>query len=165
MYQRILVPLKLTDSDVDILAHAAGLGRLTGGALTLCYVAHTHSRDASTTMLDRARRELDERARELRAQGLTVDVALETGEPAEGILRVARAVDADLIVMASHGHNPVRHFLLGSVTEAVVRSDTFPVLLVRPLGPAVGTAKSGPTEPPTESPAERPPTVPPDARA
>ena len=138
MYQRILVPLKLADSDQAILEHAAGLGRLTGGSLILCYVAHTHSRDASTTMHDRARRELDERAQEFRAQGLTVDVVLETGEPAEGILRVARSVDADLIVMASHGHNPVRHLLLGSVTEAVVRSDTIPVLLVRPLGPASG---------------------------
>jgi nucleotide-binding universal stress UspA family protein len=146
MYQRILVPLKMADGDQVVLEHAAGIGRLTGGALILCYVAHTHSRDASTTLRDRARRELDERARELRAQGLKVDVVLETGEPAEGILRVARSVDADLIVMASHGHSQVRHFLLGSVTEAVVRSDTFPVLLVRPGGndeqPARVSAKS-----------------------
>jgi nucleotide-binding universal stress UspA family protein len=135
MYQRILVPLKLADGDQTILDHAAALGLLTGGSLTLCYVAHTHSRDAAATLHDRAQRELDEQARELRAQGLHVDVVLDMGEPADGILRVARAIDADLIVMASHGHSQVRHFLLGSVTDAVVRSDTFPVLLVRPLGP------------------------------
>jgi nucleotide-binding universal stress UspA family protein len=136
MYQRILVPLKLADGDRTILDHAAALARLTGGSLTLCYVAHTHSRDATATLHDRAQSELDERARELRAQGLHVDVLLERGEPADGILQAARALDADLIVMASHGHSQVRHFLLGSVTDAVVRSDTFPVLLVRPLGQA-----------------------------
>jgi nucleotide-binding universal stress UspA family protein len=146
MYQRILVPLKLTGSDQAILEHAAALGRLTGGTLILCYVAHTHSRDASTTMHDRAQRELDARARELRDLGLTVDVVLETGEPAEGILRVAHSVDAQLIIMASHGHSQVRHFLLGSVTEEIVRSDAIPVLLVRPGGPAGSTGpESGAT--------------------
>lgn len=137
MYQRILVPLKLTDTDQAILEHASSLVRLTGGTLILCYVAHTHSRDASTTLQDRARRELDEYARAFREQGLTVDVVIEPGEPAEGILRVARAVDADLIIMASHGHSQVRHFLLGSVTEEIARRVAIPVLLVRPGGPEI----------------------------
>ena len=73
-------------------------------------------------------------------------MVLESGEPADGILRAARAVDADLIVMASHGHSQVRHFLLGSVTEAVARSDTFPVLLVRPSEQAASKVESPPTE-------------------
>jgi nucleotide-binding universal stress UspA family protein len=135
MYQRILVPLKLTDTDQAVLEHAASLARLTGGTLILCYVAHTHSRDASTTLQDRARGELNEHAREFREQGLKADVVIEPGEPAEGILRVAHAVDADLIIMASHGHSQVRHFLLGSVTEEIARRVTIPVLLVRPGGP------------------------------
>ena len=87
MYQRILVPLKLAGGDQTIVDHAAALARLTGGSMTLCYVAHTHSRDAATTLRDRAQRELDARAGELRAQGSWSTWCLESGEPAAGILR------------------------------------------------------------------------------
>jgi len=50
---------------------------------------------------------------------------------AEGILDLAEASEADVIVMASHGRGGVRRLVLGSVTDKVLRGSTHPLLIVR----------------------------------
>lgn len=52
------------------------------------------------------------------------------GKPADQIVATADAVDADLIVIATHGLSGWRKFLFGSVTEKVVRRSPCPVLTV-----------------------------------
>jgi nucleotide-binding universal stress UspA family protein len=51
--------------------------------------------------------------------------------PADGILRLAEEVDADLIVVGTHGRRGFRRFLLGSVAEMVIREAPCPVLVAR----------------------------------
>ena len=53
------------------------------------------------------------------------------GHPAETIVHVAQERAADLIVMGTHGRTGLRHALLGSVAEKVVRLAPCPVLTVR----------------------------------
>jgi universal stress protein A len=57
------------------------------------------------------------------------DVA--AGPPAETIVRVAQERGADLIVMGTHGRTGLRHALIGSVAEKVVRLAPCPVLVTR----------------------------------
>jgi len=52
-------------------------------------------------------------------------------DPGEVILEFAREVDADLIVMGTHGRRGARRLLLGSVAEHLLRRSELPVLLVR----------------------------------
>ena len=63
------------------------------------------------------------------------DVSVETvvldGNPYERILDYADETDADLVVMGTHGRTGVDRYLLGSVTEKVVRTSDVPVLTVR----------------------------------
>jgi nucleotide-binding universal stress UspA family protein len=47
------------------------------------------------------------------------------------IIEVASEVEADLIVMGTHGHTGLTHLLIGSVAEHVVRHSRIPVLTVR----------------------------------
>jgi len=54
-----------------------------------------------------------------------------TGRPAEEIANYAKEVKADMIVMTTHGHSGVKHVILGSTTEAVLRHASCPVLSVR----------------------------------
>jgi len=54
-----------------------------------------------------------------------------TGDPADGIVRMAEELAVDLIVMATHGRTGLPHLLLGSVAEKVVRHAPCPVLTVR----------------------------------
>ena len=53
------------------------------------------------------------------------------GEPAPNILRLAKDIDADLIIMGTHGRTGLKHLLYGSVAEVVVRKAACPVLTVR----------------------------------
>jgi nucleotide-binding universal stress UspA family protein len=69
------------------------------------------------------------------AQSLGDDIPVETvvlrGNPYERILDYSEENDADLIVMGTHGRTGVDRYLLGSVTEKVVRTSDVPVLTVR----------------------------------
>lgn len=53
------------------------------------------------------------------------------GRPADEILAYANAVNAEMIVMATHGYSGVKHLALGSTTEAVVRQAECPVMSIR----------------------------------
>lgn len=54
-----------------------------------------------------------------------------SGEPAPEIARAAKANGADLILMATQGRTGLAHLLMGSVTEAVLRTAPVPVLALR----------------------------------
>ena len=53
------------------------------------------------------------------------------GHPSEAIVQYAGECAASLIVMTTHGYSGVRHMLLGSTTEAVLRHASCPVLSIR----------------------------------
>jgi len=57
---------------------------------------------------------------------------LEVGDPRTVIDEMAEVIDADLIIMGTHGRRGLSRMLLGSVAESVVRSAPCPVLTVRP---------------------------------
>jgi nucleotide-binding universal stress UspA family protein len=132
MYDHILVPLKGDATDGPIVAHAGAVARMSGGTLILLRVVHAHTRDEFTFLEGEAHTYLDKQAAALKADRVQADTKVMQGEPAPAIVAAARDGHAELIVMATHGHREVRHVLVGSVTEDVLRSSTTPVLLVRP---------------------------------
>jgi len=67
-------------------------------------------------------------------EGMPVTITVAAGDPAYEILRLAKELEADVIVIATHGHGGWRRFLFGSVAEKVVRLVEIPVLVVH--GPA-----------------------------
>jgi nucleotide-binding universal stress UspA family protein len=71
-----------------------------------------------------------------RSIGVTVDFLVWEGDPGESIIEAATAESADMIVVDSHGRGTVGRFLIGSVSDHVVRNAQCPVLVVRPGGPA-----------------------------
>jgi nucleotide-binding universal stress UspA family protein len=54
------------------------------------------------------------------------------GAPFVEIIRYAKEQDIDLIVLGTHGRTGLKHVLLGSVAENVVRKASCPVLTIRP---------------------------------
>ena len=62
------------------------------------------------------------------SEGLTFKRLLVKGDPAEQILLCANSERADLIVMPTHGFDPIRRFLLGSVASKVLHGAEIPVL-------------------------------------
>lgn len=65
-------------------------------------------------------------------QGVTVDLMHEIDDsPAEAIVRAAKRLGCDLIVMSSHGRRGARRLILGSQTAEVVTTTDIPVLVIR----------------------------------
>ena len=64
--------------------------------------------------------------------GTRVDLAsiLVEGDPRETVLEAAEEVDADLVIMGTHGRRGLRRALMGSVAESVVRECARPVMTV-----------------------------------
>jgi nucleotide-binding universal stress UspA family protein len=73
---------------------------------------------------------LEEAQLYLEAYEIEVEPLLNDGEPAEKILSTAEENNIDLICMGAYGYN-IREFLLGSITEHVMREALCPVLLYR----------------------------------
>jgi nucleotide-binding universal stress UspA family protein len=67
---------------------------------------------------------------EIAQDGIKVSLHEPTGAVAEEILNQADALDADLIVMGTHGHGAMYNLLVGSATKGVLKHSTRPVLLV-----------------------------------
>lgn len=69
----------------------------------------------------------------VRSKGISkFDITLRPAQNApDGITRYANEVNADLIVLFTHGHKGIRHLLAGSVAEDVLNHATMPVLVMR----------------------------------
>jgi nucleotide-binding universal stress UspA family protein len=73
-------------------------------------------------------------ARTLREAGISTQIEVSFGRPAEEIVYFAEEKGIDLIVMCTHGRSGMRRWLLGSVADKVLQGTYVPVLMVRPPG-------------------------------
>jgi nucleotide-binding universal stress UspA family protein len=76
---------------------------------------------------------LESAQKALAAACIPADIETCRGDAATEILRVARELEADLIAMSTHGRSGPSRWVLGSVTERVLRASSVPMLLVRRL--------------------------------
>ena len=76
-------------------------------------------------------------AADLRSSGLNARWEVLKGQYAAAIVDFAKGAYEDIVVLTTHGHSGLTRWVLGSVTEALVRSSGDPVLLLPP-GPADG---------------------------
>jgi nucleotide-binding universal stress UspA family protein len=84
------------------------------------------SRAAAQAKLTRLTHHVKARLPRTRVQGLLAE-----GNPATEILRAAKRLKCDVILIATHGHSGLVHLLMGGVAERVVRTAPCPVLTVR----------------------------------
>jgi len=141
--KRILVPLDFSECSKKALRYALALARQHSAALVLLYVAGTTPAygplDYAPVDFGNVQQEMEAGA----AKQLAKMIEDEIGDavPAEAIIRAgmasteiveaARELTADLIVISTHGRSGLKHVLLGSVAEQVVRHAPCPVLVVR----------------------------------
>ena len=138
-YRTVLVPTDGSPGAAAALDPAAALATAFGADLDALSVVEEDALGLdirSTVFHDRmeehagtAVEELGERAR---AAGVpSVGTAVAHGTPATEIVRYAEEHGADLVAMGTHGREGVERYLLGSVTERVLRTSPVPVLTVR----------------------------------
>ncbi len=116
-----------TDSQLQYLSQLQQLGLNT---VTLMHVLDARYGRAPAEEHQAMYEELlNDHAETLRDQGLTVHTELRTGDPAPAIVTYAREQDADLILLASRGHNMLKRLLIGSTAAEVLNTTSTPVLL------------------------------------
>lgn len=75
--------------------------------------------------------ELFDETRRLAPGTVTIETAIEVGQPARSIVEYLEENEVDQVVMGSHGREGISRVLLGSVAETVVRRSPIPVTVVR----------------------------------
>lgn len=138
MYEVILFPTDGSDAADAALQHALEHAGNYGATLHVLYVADTNRDSVSivgSTVVDALVEEgeaiVDTAEKQALDRGIAVESAVVQGDPSRTILDYVDAVDADLVVMGTHGRRGLDRILLGSVTDRVIRSCSAPVLVVR----------------------------------
>ena len=144
-FKHILVPLDGSELSASILDPATELAMAAGARLTLAHVVSSSAMlgarifpllpDDVAPAIEKANAYLEQRADELRAEGLEVAVHVEEHDaPGRAIAGIAEKLGADVIALATHGYGGLKRALLGSVADKVLRSSPLPLLVQRPAG-------------------------------
>ncbi|MFC5970749.1 universal stress protein [Halomarina salina] len=138
MFDRILFPTDGSEGADEALEYALELARTHDATLHVLFVADTNRDsvtlvgtdvvDALTAVGEESVASVVDRASE---HDVPTETAVEQGTPWRTIVDYAEGNDVDLLVMATHGRRGLDRYLLGSVTEKVVRTSTIPVMTVR----------------------------------
>ena len=148
MFDNILVPTDGSDCAQAAVGYAEDLARRYDATVHALCVADSRLLE-NAPHYDEVKKEREATAErtcnDLSAAGIQVERAVRTDVPHEAILRYARAHDIDLVVMGTHGRTGVERFLLGSVTEKVLRLSDVPVLTVKADADAEEDADGGAT--------------------
>lgn len=138
-FKRILCPIDFSPTSRHALAVAADLAKSAGGALAIVHIWQPPvygTPDAPVassviqSLVDEADASLADWAAGVKANGVEhVTSQIVTGVPWHEI--VGLAASADLVVMGTHGRTGLKHVLIGSVAEKVVRHAPCAVLVVR----------------------------------
>ncbi len=131
--KRILVPTDFSDSARHAMRLACELAETFGAEIRLLHVqkdsAPYHGYDFDCP--DELRCDLDSLPGLPWSETLCVTRAIRVGPPPLEIVTEAVESDSDMIVIGTQGHGAIKHLLLGSVAEKVVRTASCPVVTVR----------------------------------
>ncbi len=132
----IICPVDFSEHSKKALTFASSLSGLTESRIHILHVLQAHLLKEKGKEGIKAIEEMTEEARE-RIKGLSKELNTPSmeghviiGEPFREILSFSRQKDADLIIIGARGLGLIQGMLLGSVTDAVLRSSPCPVLVI-----------------------------------
>ncbi len=131
--QKILVPIDFSMGQERTLSLATSLARDAGAKLVIVHVMEPALAYAAGVAYYGAPNPREEMLRAVvpPASDVPCEHQSLTGVPAESIIEYAEEIDADIIVMGTHGRTGISRMLMGSVAEAVVRRAPCPVVTVK----------------------------------
>jgi nucleotide-binding universal stress UspA family protein len=100
----VLAPIDFSDISRSVINEAVALARAIDARLVLLHV--------------------------VRDEGVTAHVIHQVGSPGERIVQQAERLEADYIVMGSHGHGAFYDLIVGGTTTRVLKAATCPVVIV-----------------------------------
>ncbi len=143
MINKILVPIDFSDYSKKALQYTVKFAKQFNSEISLLYVIEPviYPADLSMGQMvipnadvdygEKAEEELNVLAKSEIGDLLNYKIMVKTGKPFMEIIDTATEIDADLIIISTHGHTGVEHLLFGSTSEKVVRKAPCPVLTMR----------------------------------
>ncbi len=140
MFRHILVPLDGSHLAEAALSAARTLAARLGARITLLHVLEENPPDQvhgdrHLTSLTQAEAYLSDLVERLRHAGLTVEAhahEVPEGDVARSISRHAQELEADLIILCTHGSGGLVGFVVGSIAQQVIGAGEAPVLILHP---------------------------------
>jgi nucleotide-binding universal stress UspA family protein len=142
-YQQLLVAVDFSDQSVKALRVARDIGQRLNARLNIVHFVPMRIMDMGMeggvdfieemhqSELKEARIKLDRFVEEHTGPEDRVERHLRSGEPAAEVNPMAGGIGADLIIIGTHGRTGLKHLLMGSVAENILRTADVPVLCVR----------------------------------
>jgi manganese transport protein len=136
VYRKILVPLDHSARDRAAIAHAAAMARPHKAVLHLLHVEEGVTSRLFGPLSDTAEVHAGEEylrgiVESLARQGIEAELTIVHGDrPKDEIVRRARDLQPDLIVMGAHGHRGLKDLMFGNTIDAVRHEVSAPVLVV-----------------------------------
>lgn len=133
----VLIPVDFDELSYSAIAPAKEFVEAETALMLIHVLTPLHPADPAAmwnTLDDEQRKQ---KVQEFLAQKLSemgykkVKIQVAIGDPSTEIIDYAKEIAADLIVLPSHGRKGISRFLLGSVTERVVRLSPCPVLVLK----------------------------------
>jgi len=139
MYDTVLLATDGSETADRAADRAIDLAATYGADLHALYVIETRTaydnaivdpEEVEANLRSEGREILDTVADRAAEAGVDAETAVEEGVPADTVEAYAETHDADVIVLGRRGRSGLRRALLGSTTDALVRTCTVPVLVV-----------------------------------
>ncbi len=138
---RVLVPVDFSTCSKKALQYAVPFAKQFRATIVLLYVVQPYVPVPEMTAVDtdlllsRAKESGDAELKKLCVEvanaEVPVEMVLRVGRPDLEIVSAADALDADVIILSTHGRTGMRRLFFGSVAEHVTRYAGCPVLIVR----------------------------------
>lgn len=139
--KKILVPIDFSEASLKALRYAVPFAEQFGATVSLVHVVEPASYPVDLPAVspaalavapqDEARKKLFTLSYREIEELVPVDVHVPSGKPAEEIVNLAKDLETDLIVISTNGYQGLKHLVMGSTAEKVVRAAPCPVLVVR----------------------------------
>lgn len=139
MYKNIVVAYDGSDHAKKGFEVALELSKMFGSSIHLVSVVHipdfVETKDELNGMLNDARQyyeKLQQQAVErAKSEGVEVNTAIVPGHPANGVVSFAESIKADLIIVGQRGRSGVARYIVGNVTENIVRHAHCSVMVIK----------------------------------
>lgn len=142
--ENILVPLTVNKDSKNILDHAISIAEKFNAKIVVFHVLREPKMDLSeinyeSGFLQKIKKQQEEEVeKEFRSlipeeyyEKYNLSTEMTSGQPFLEIVNKAKSLNADLIVMGTHGRSGLSHVLLGSFAEKVLRLAPCPVMIIR----------------------------------
>ncbi len=137
-----LTAIELSSISPKVVEYAAQMATQTNSKLVILHVVELaplrepgsdiviHSMSMESPDLKDISAQLDQVAKPLRVRGLNVETVVRVGIPADEIMKQAKAIDAIMVILGSHGHGVILQAILGSVVTEILHHSDIPVTVV-----------------------------------